>query len=261
MLCQRFTSPSRTRLEDQYWALIKLLRRELLLLLTLSSNLWFRSYPRTSGDTKDFLRQRELNSLRSLPPGAIVFTMDVVGLYSHIPNEDGLKACHTLLERRTVKKPSTSEVVHLAWLVLELNSCQYQYEYYLQTQGTVVCTRMAPSYANLFTACLEEKMLSPAHRQLVSSFYRRFIDDILGIWCHGEEAFEEFLRHANAIHPGIVSPLPTALLWTSCDALVKIHSCFIITDLYTKVTDTHQYLLPTSNHTHPHTCIATSHVV
>ena len=54
-------------------------------------------------DTKDFLR--ELNSLPSLPPGAIVFTMDVVGLYSHIPHVDGLKACHTLLERRTVKEP------------------------------------------------------------------------------------------------------------------------------------------------------------
>ena len=78
---------------------------------------------------------------------------DVVGLYSHIPHEDGLKACHTLLERRTVKEPPTSDVVHLARLVLELNSFQYQDKFYLQTHGTAMGTRMAPSYANLFMAC------------------------------------------------------------------------------------------------------------
>ena len=54
-------------------------------------------------DIKDFLRQ--LQSLPPLPPEAILFTMDVVGLYNNILHDNGLKACETMLERRLVKVP------------------------------------------------------------------------------------------------------------------------------------------------------------
>ena len=127
-------------------------------------------------DTKDFLRQ--LQSLPPLPPEAILFTMDVVGLYNNIPHDDGLKACETMLERRLVKVPPTSDIVQLARHVLELNAFQYQTKYYLQTCGTAMGTKMAPSYANLFMACLEERLLASAPGQLVPEFYKRFIDDI-----------------------------------------------------------------------------------
>ena len=123
-------------------------------------------------DTKDFLRQ--LNAIAVLPPGAIIFTMDVVGLYSHIPHEDGLKACETTLERRTKKEPPTSDICHLAKLVLELNAFRYQDKHYLQVHGTAMGTRMAPSYANLFMACLEEKLLATAPEQLTPAFLQTF---------------------------------------------------------------------------------------
>ena len=41
-------------------------------------------------DTNDFLRK--LKNVGTLPDGAILFTIDVVGLYPHIPHDEGLQA-------------------------------------------------------------------------------------------------------------------------------------------------------------------------
>jgi len=41
-------------------------------------------------DTNDFLRK--LGELQRLPEGAILCTIDVVGLYPHIPHDEGLEA-------------------------------------------------------------------------------------------------------------------------------------------------------------------------
>ena len=107
---------------------------------------------------------------------------------------------------------------------------------------------MAPSYANLFMACLEERLLASAPGQLVPEFYKRFIDDIFGVWIHGEEALLVFLQHANSLHPDIQFTFSYGQAVSFLDTLVKIVNSSIITDLYTKATDTHQYLCPTSNH-------------
>ena len=54
-------------------------------------------------DTKDFLRR--LLDLPSLPSNALLFTMDVVGLYNNIPHEDGIAACRESLDSRMSKVP------------------------------------------------------------------------------------------------------------------------------------------------------------
>ena len=129
--------------------------------------------------------------------------MDVVGLYNNIPHADGLTACRTMLDRRQLQDPPTDAVISLAKLVLELNAFQYDGSFYLQTHGTAMGTRMAPSYANLFMGDLEEKMLSTAPGKKIPPFYRRFIDDIFGIWFLWEEALKQFFTHVNTCDPDI----------------------------------------------------------
>ena len=51
-------------------------------------------------DTKHFLQ--ELNKLGTLPEGAILVTADVVGLYSHIPHKEGLRAMRAALSGVTL---------------------------------------------------------------------------------------------------------------------------------------------------------------
>ncbi|EDO31410.1 predicted protein, partial [Nematostella vectensis] len=57
---------------------------------------------------------------------------------------------------------------------------------------------MAPSYANLFMAKVENEIIdsSPVKPYL----WRRYIDDIFMIWTEGEDALREFMAHMNSIH-------------------------------------------------------------
>ena len=66
-----------------------------------------------------------------LPDHAILFTMDIVGLYNLIPHADGLEACRTILNGRLVLAPPTEDIIELAELVLTLNSFQYEDKFYL----------------------------------------------------------------------------------------------------------------------------------
>jgi hypothetical protein len=49
-------------------------------------------------DTPDFLRQQEILHERPLPWGAFPVSIDVVGLYSNIPTEEGLTCLEKALQ-------------------------------------------------------------------------------------------------------------------------------------------------------------------
>ena len=88
----------------------------------------------------------------------------------------------------------------------EINAFTYDNQHYLQVCGTAMGTRMAPSYANIFMGVLEKNMLATpraAPQGKTPLFYKRFIDDVFGIWLFGEEAQLAFVAHANKAHPSI----------------------------------------------------------
>ena len=196
-------------------------------------------------DTKDFLTA--LQAVPPLPDHALLFTMDVVGLYNNIPHVDGLEACRAFLNGRRVQDPPTEVIVKLAELVLTLNAFQFEDKYFLQIKGTAMGTRMAPSYANLFTAKLENKILEKAPDSKCPSFYLRFIDDIFGIWLYVEDSLLKFFEHANNCHPDIRFTYAFGKSIPYLDASISIGGQHISTDLFNKPTDTHQYLLSSSD--------------
>ena len=109
-------------------------------------------------------------------------------------------------------------------------------------------TRMAPSYANLLLAKYETDALSHAPHQ--PHTWWRFIDDIFMIWTHTEDELRTFITYLNNIHPTIKftsSHSATSISFldvkVSLDQFGKVE-----TDLYTKPTDKHQYLLQSSCH-------------
>ena len=67
-------------------------------------------------DTNHFLRK--IKSLGQLPEGAIVCTIDVVGLYPSIPHEEGLASLRRFLDARTAKKVTIETLLELAEIVL-----------------------------------------------------------------------------------------------------------------------------------------------
>ena len=63
-------------------------------------------------DANHFLRK--IKSLGQLPEGAILCTVDVVGLYPNIPHEKGLASLNSFFDARTEKKVTTETLAELA---------------------------------------------------------------------------------------------------------------------------------------------------
>ncbi|XP_033752172.1 uncharacterized protein LOC117335980 [Pecten maximus] len=195
-------------------------------------------------DTTDYLNKTPSSNL---PEGILLVTMDVVPLYTNIPHADGINACREAKERRGYKHPSTDSLVELLTLVLTLNNFQFNNENYLQVSGTAMGTKMAPSYANVFMGHLESQLLASAPIKPFS--WLRFIDDIEIKWTSNRTSLDEFIDHANTFHPTIKF---TAEVSTETNTFLDTSSTLldgkINTDLYSKPTDTHQYLRPSSCH-------------
>ncbi len=109
-------------------------------------------------------------------------------------------------------------------------------------------TKLAPSYANIFMGAFEEKHVYTYKHQPL--FWFRFIDDIFFAWTHGEDELLEFIHYLNHCHETIkfsheysyseVIFLDTRLYFDSDNRLLST--------LYVKPTDSHNYLLYDSAH-------------
>ena len=203
------------------------------------------SLPSYLKDTTDYLRK--LQESGPIPPETLLVSLDVTSLYTNIPHEDGIRACKEAWEERPAKDPPTEILVKLLTLILKCNNFEFKGKHYLQVQGTAMGTKMAPAYANIFMGRLEGQLLRSVSLKPFSWF--RFIDDVDMKWTHGPENLEIFLQEANSFHPTIrftaeVSNEEHVFL----DTKSRLVGNSIDVDLYTKPTDTHQYLLPLSCH-------------
>ena len=132
-------------------------------------------------------------------------------------------------------------------MVLNGNICNFEDNLYIQKSGTAIGTRMAPVFANIFMASLESKIFDGF--QLSPEFWCRLIDDIFCIWLHGQDTLIKFIDHINSIHDSI----RVTANWSEnsvdyLDTNVSVNNGVIETDLFSKPTDTHQYLHNTSCH-------------
>ena len=196
-------------------------------------------------DTNDFLRK--LRDLPPLPDDCIMCTVDVVGLYPNIPHDGGLEALKVALDNRQDKSVSTETLLDLAECVLKNNVFEHNNTCFKQKQGTAIGTKMAPSYAILFMSYIENQILESSVLQPL--VWWRYIDDIFLIWQHGEENLKIFLEHLNNFHPTIKFTADYSHTKVNfLDVQVIRSGNKLITDLYIKPTDTHQYLEASSCH-------------
>ena len=171
----------------------------------------------------------------------------MVGLYPSIPHDEGLEALRVSLDGREDKSVSTDSLVELAEVVLKNNFFEFNGSYFQQLRGTAIGNKCAPSYAILFLAALEEKLL--AESPLKPWAWWRFTDDVFLVWLHGEEKLLEFIDYLNGSHHSIKFTAE----WSNdrinfLDVQVIREGKGLVTDLYSKPTDTHQLLHRTSCH-------------
>ena len=133
------------------------------------------------------------------------------------------------------------------FIILTMNNFTFNSKHYHQKHGTAMGTRMAPSYANLFLSKFErDALLNSPHQPYL---WLRFIDDIFMIWTAGPEKLKIFVDYLNNLHSTI--KFTCSLSHSNIpflDVMVSVKDGSIETDLYTKPTDKHQYLLVSSCH-------------
>ena len=88
-------------------------------------------------DTNHFLRK--LKSLGKLPQGAILCTIEVVGLYPNIPHSEGLNSLRSFLELRDNKQISSDIRIELAEIMLKNNFFEFYQKTFKQVHGTSIC--------------------------------------------------------------------------------------------------------------------------
>ena len=110
--------------------------------------------------------------------------------------------------------------------MLRNNNFEFNENHYLQTLGTAIGTKMAPSYANLFMDRLERRLLSQA--QVKPYIWLRYIDDVLMVWTGSELEMVEYLNYINEAHETIKFTwdwyaTPKVTKYQRCNFIIQIH--------------------------------------
>jgi hypothetical protein len=108
-------------------------------------------------------------------------------------------------------------------------------------------TKAAPSYANCYLDKFERDFVYKYKLQPL--LWKRYLDDCFCIWQHGEEELNHFLNYLNSRVESINFTMEHSKNGVAfLDTWVNIVENNLVTDLYCKPTDSHNYLLFTSSH-------------
>ena len=197
-------------------------------------------------DTTDFIRKVESITV---PKDCYLVTFDVTALYTNIPNDEGIRAVELTLKKHRPPFCPAQLVSNLLRLVLTKNNFTFNGKHYLQVGGTAMGTKLAPSYANIFMGHLEQQMLEGYHKK--PTLWLRFIDDIFVVWPHDLNELNTFLTYMNSFHDTIKFTMEFSNeKIVFLDTIVKKarFTDKLLVELYTKPTDTHNYLHFSSFH-------------
>jgi hypothetical protein len=175
-------------------------------------------------------------------------------MYSNTPT---LRAIQFITEhlRRTAYQFNNVPVEALCEalrIIMTSNAFTFGDTFWKQFKGTAMGTPPSPPWTNIYYSLCEGHFLPLFQENLV--FYKRFIDDVLGIWIVTDPAtnsklWASFQRHMNEELYGlewIVSP-PSQKVYFM-DLTLSIFDNKIVTTLYEKPSNFHLYIPPHSSH-------------
>ena len=201
-------------------------------------------------DTADFLRK--LSELGRLGKDEWLFTMDIVALYPMVPRKKAEEAMEKNLEGRSTKTIPTEDLMELASLVLDNNEFEFEGESYIQREGTAIGSKLGKNYACAYMGEWEKEVNERAMQEIGKRprFWRRFVDDIIGVWKGGKEDFLKFIEVCNNHEERI------KVTYEICEKeavfldvkVTKREDGTLKTELYIKLTDRTRYLHKNSDH-------------
>ena len=202
---------------------------------------------------KDSFALKELLNPLRLPPNARLFTSDARSMYTNIKTTEALSSISAYLRaNRSKYSYPVNALIDALHLVFENNLFKFGDTFWRQTSGTAMGTPPAPSWATIFFGIYEDELVPRWSEQI--SFYKRFIDDVFGIWLTHQDPDEdrrlwsEFERDMNGCH-GLIwdceSPTTTV---NFMDMTISIVNGRLSTTLYEKKANLYLYIPPHSSH-------------
>ena len=95
---------------------------------------------------------QQINLNEQLPENALLVVVDAIGLYTNIPQDEGVQCAEEALLERTNPVVPASYITRLLEIILQNSIFEFNKELYQQKVGTSMGTKPAPSYANNFLA-------------------------------------------------------------------------------------------------------------
>ena len=200
-------------------------------------------------DDLDFLNHLP----KSVENDSLLVTYDVNSLCTNIPHDAGIEGIIFWLEKHynIIDSRFTKDfIIDSVRFILTNNSFCFNHEFYLQIRGTAMGTKMAPTYATLFMGYLEMKLYSEIERNFASNIktyvkenWLRYLDDCFIIWKADFGDITPFNNILQQLHPNITFKFESSNEKISFLDISVINDMNTIkTDIFYKVTDTHQYL-------------------
>ena len=147
----------------------------------------------------------------------------VIGLYTNIPQNEGLQSLSDALCEQVLPQVPSGYVVRLMEILLKYNIFQWDRQLFLQTIGTAMGSRPAPTYANIFMARMMDSKITELIKQCSENninlnFMKRYLDDIFSIFVGRSSKLHILLEELNKLHPTIKFTLKhTSNQLSDCD--------------------------------------------
>ena len=203
-------------------------------------------------DTADILRKLEG---KSFPQDILITSIDVVSMYTNVQQDEAIQcvcnALHNTNQTYSITKPPTTYVRKLLELILGRNCFRFGDKIFLQKIGCAMGSTASPEICDITLYDFEKQILEKAERILT---WWRYRDDILVIYDGNRNQFEKLVAFINTLHPTLkftyeASETSINYLDLTIFKGERFRSTGILdTNVYTKPTETYQYLHNMSAH-------------
>jgi hypothetical protein len=193
-----------------------------------------------------------------IPNNALLFDADATSMYTNIDIDIGISAYRNFLQcnKAQISQDFPTELfLQILQLVMQNNIFAFANTYWLQLTGTAMGTPVACAYATVTFGQYENSLILQKYRcQLL--YYRRYIDDIIGIWLPDTnndsstwQGFKEDLNNWGTLKWKIENPSRKTVF---LDLEITLQGNTIATRTYQKDMNLYLYIPPLS--AHPPSC-------
>jgi hypothetical protein len=130
-----------------------------------------------------FSALEELKKIQ-IPENALLFSADATSMYTNIDTPTGITAVRDFIESCKNQIPENFPInlfLEVLELVMNNNIFTFSNTYWLQLTGTAMGTPVACAYATVTFGHFENSVILNDYSRFLL-YYKRYIDDIIGIW-------------------------------------------------------------------------------